>query len=207
MQRKTEILTELQEIAPILGNNETFRVPYAVPAGYFMDFVEILKLRIRLETSGFSETATEEIHSISPLLAGLQKKNPFQAPIGFFESLPVKIPEVTKPRARIISMPVRVIRYAAAACITALIGITAFNITFHRNILDPIVGLKMVSDQDMANFLDADDIHWTPGITTQHETASVDFSDNDIHDLLSNVPDDELEQYAPSLPVQKGNVN
>ena len=58
------------------------------------------------------------------------------------------------------------------------------------------MGLTTVSDQDMANYLDADDIHWTPGIRFL-ETASVEFTDNDIHELFSNVPDEELEQYVP----------
>jgi hypothetical protein len=37
--------------------------------------------------------------------------------------------------------------------------------------------------------------------------ASVDLNDNDIHDLLTNVPDDELEQYSALLPKEKGTVN
>ena len=77
----------------------------------------------------------------------------------------------------------------------------------HLSVTDPINGLTTVSDQDMANYLDADDIHWTPGISSSSETASVEFSDNDIHELFSNVSDDELEQYVPSLPLNKGTEN
>jgi hypothetical protein len=59
----------------------------------------------------------------------------------------------------------------------------------------------------MANFLDAEDIHWTPGVSSSSGTASVDFNDNDIHELFSNISDDELEQYVPALPLNKANVN
>jgi hypothetical protein len=59
----------------------------------------------------------------------------------------------------------------------------------------------------MANYLESDDIHWTPGISSSSETASVEFSDSDIHELFSNVSDAELEQYAPSLLLNKGSVN
>jgi len=225
METRKQILTELQEIAPILGKNEFTRLPYSVPAGYFGHFADLLMIRIRLESADFSAASSQEIGEISPLLAELKDKNPYRVPEGFFETLQVKIPAsepsklvampiVSKetnadffPRKRGISLPLRLIRYAAAACIVALIGITAFNITFHHNIMDPIVGLANVSDQDMANYLDADDIHWTPGVTSVNETASAEFSDNDIHDLLSSVPDDELEQYSNALQVQKGTVN
>jgi hypothetical protein len=106
-----------------------------------------------------------------------------------------------------ISLPVRMIRYAAAACIAGLIGITVFNLVNHPPVTDPITSLNSVSDQDMANYLDADDIHWTPGIASSTKTASVEFNDNDIHELLSSVPDDELEQYFPELPGQKRTIN
>jgi|SRR5450432_235487 len=225
METRIQILTELQEIAPVLGKSDVFRIPYAVPAGYFTHFAEMLMTRIHLEAAGFSETAGREMAEISPMLAGIQHKKTYQVPEGFFEALRVRIPgsmpskmvavpTVSKetntnsfPGKRVVSLPVRMVRYATAACIVALIGIAAFNITYHHSIMDPIMGLSTVSDQDMANYLDTDDIHWTPGVTSVNETASAEFSDNDIHDLLSSVPDDELEQYSPALPEQKGTVN
>jgi hypothetical protein len=216
METREQILTELQEIAPFLGRGDVFRIPYTIPAGYFTDFADMLMNRIHLEAVGFSESAGKEIHELSPLLAGLQHKNTYQLPEGFFESLQIKIPitertpskMVSIPGKQIISMPMRMVRYAAAACIVGLIGIVTFNISNHRNITDPILGLTTVSAQDMANYLDADDIHWTPGVSSSAaETASVGFSDDDIHDLLKGVPDVELEQYSPTLPEQKGTVN
>ena len=181
-------------------------------------------IRIRLESGEYSENATREISDISPLLSELRNKITYQAPAGFFESLHVKIPEgentepvipflkpSSDPKAipgkKVISFPLRVVRYAAAACIIGLIGITILNVTHHRNITDPITSLATVSDQEMASYLDADDIHWTPGITSPAETASVGFSDEDIHDLFKGVPDIELEQYVLALPEQKGTVN
>jgi hypothetical protein len=226
MERPNEILTELQEIAPFLGKTVS-RAPYAVPAGYFGDFPDILLSRIRFETDKYSELRPgQEMSEISPLLAGLQKKNPYRLPEGYFESWKAKIPEfesgapklvltasaeydqpISKPSPtkRVGFSTLRVIRYAAAACIVALLGTAIFNLTYHRNMTDPLQGLTAVSEQDMANYLDSDDIHWTPGINT--ETASADFSDNDVHELLSTVPDDELVQYSSTLTDDKGTVN
>jgi hypothetical protein len=223
METRNQILTELQEIAPLLCHVDLSRIPFEVPSGYFTDFPDLLKIRIRLEAGGYTENADREISEISPLLSGLRSKMTYQAPAGFFESMHAKIPPVENSTPvpffnstsgsqslrgkKVISLPMRVIRYAAAACIVGLIGIATFNITHHRNITDPIMGLTTVSDQEMANYLDADDIHWTPGVTSASETASVDFSDDDIHDLLKGVPDVELEQYILALPEQKGSVN
>jgi hypothetical protein len=233
METRKQILTELQEIAPFLERSNIYGIPYALPPGYFEDFAEILMNRIRFESAGFSEnvkdissireiteiSSVDETTEISSLLAGLQNKNPYQVPEGYFEksmtkilqseSIPSKLVAIpaSADRTKRISIPIRMVRYAAAACIAGLIGIAAFNITHPQNMIDPIKALTAISDQDMANYLDADDIHWTPGISSSSETASVEFNDNDIHDLLSSVPDDELEQYSSSLQEPKGTVN
>jgi hypothetical protein len=222
METRIQILTELQEFAPYLGKLQIFQVPYAVPAGYFEDFTEILMNRIRFEGTNFGESASDisakdEISEISPLLASLKSRNPYQVPTGYFESLNTKMPVtenipsklVALPgsnKTRKISMPMRIVRYAAAACIVGLIGVVSFNITQHLKI-DPVNGLTSVSDQDMANFLDAADVHWTPDNSPSTETASADFNDNEIHELLNGVPDAELEDYSLALPEEKRAVN
>ena len=221
MKSSNEILTELLEITPFFFFFGIASSPYTVPWGYFEDFADILMYRIRFEAAGFGEikkiSATDEISQISPLLAGLKNKNPYQVPSGFFENADktIQIPEniernlnaVTgsyKPGK--ISIPMRIVRYAAAACILGMLGIATFNIT-HRQILDPINGLTKVSDQDMANFLDIDDVHWTPDNSSDLQKSTVNLSDADIHDLLGSVPDVELEQYSLLLPEQKPSVN
>jgi hypothetical protein len=221
MESPNKILTELLEIAPFLGRAGVLKAPYDIPVGYFEDFADILIYRIRFEADGFGDvniaSTPEETEEISPLLAGLKNKNPYQVPVGYFESLNANdqvtenvspkltaLPHTNKPKK--ISIPMRIVRYAAAACIVGMIGITTFNLTHHQ-ILDPINGLTTVSDQDMANYLDIDDVHWTPDNPSDLQTAIVDLSDNDIHDLLSSVSDVELEQYSLLLPEQKPSVN
>ena len=232
METREQILTELKEVAPHLGRAGLCLIPFTVEAGYFEVFVENLMRRIHLEDAGLLNSeqsidgisSTEEISGISPLLAGIQKKNPYRVPLGFFESLNVKIPFTETNPSKIISIPtfesdtkqapvkrisipMRLVQFAAAACFIALTGVAVLNTGKHQNTIDPIQGLSNVSDQDMANFLDSADIHWTPGIGSSPETAYVDFNENDIHELLSNVPDAELEQYSSALPVEKRFVN
>jgi hypothetical protein len=224
MDRTKEILTELQEIAPALAEGSGISmIPYHVPAGYFDNFAGILMNRIHLESAGLSEPPEAEISGISGLLAGLQKKNPYRVPEGYFETFKTDIPSekipsklvvmtststadsIHSPKKRVTLSPIRMVRYAVAACIVGLIGLSVFDLTYHRN-LDPINELRSVSEQEMANFMDSDDIHWTPGVSASI-TSAVEFSDNEIHDLFSSVPDDELEQYASAMPEEKQTVN
>ena len=233
METRKQILTELQEIAPFLGRSDIFKIPYTVPAGYFQDFADILINLIRFEAAGYefdeSDTfnalgntdlsAKDEMETLSPFLAGLKNKPTYQIPEGYFENLGLKIPVTENNPSKLVAMPVhgknkkpmsvpmRVIRYAAAACVVGLIGIVTFNITHPQSIVDPIKSLTTISDQDMANYLDADDIHWTPGLSSSTVTTSAEFSDGDIHELLSGVPDAELEQYSNALPEVKHSVN
>ena len=233
METRKQILTELQEIAPFLGRSDIFKTPYTSPAGYFEEFADILMNLIRFEAAGYEFEASEtfntsditnfsvkdEIEELSPLLAGLKNKTTYQAPEGYFENLKLRIPTTENTSSKLaaittkgsnrkaISVSMRVIRYAVAACVVGLIGIVTFNITHPQSIADPIKSLTTISDQDMANYLDADDIHWTPGLSSSIETASADFSDGDIHELLSGVPDAELEQYSNALPDVKHSVN
>jgi hypothetical protein len=214
-----EILTELEEIVPYLAKQGSSNIPYKVPGGFFEDFADNLMKQIRINAADYSESDTGqqnaevstllEISEISPLLAGIRKKNPYQVPHGYFEELVSEVPVMevraiaSKPKPAPV-LNIKFFKYAVAACIVALLGTAVFNLTSHKT-SDPIKDLTTVSDQDMANYLDSDDIHWTPGIAPS--SVSADFSENDIHDLLSGVPDEELEQYSTLLPNDKRNVN
>jgi len=229
------------EIAPALGKYGASRLPYTLPIGFFEQFPDVLMERIRVEglinratlADGPEISSREEIAGISALLAGLQTKNPYQVPEGYFDSLYSQMPKSegapiqevlpaspttatkeesssrvpTTHQAPVVQFS-RVIKYAVAACIVALLGLNLINLSYHKHQLtDPIQGLQAVSDQDMANYLDAYDVHWTPGFGNSSETASVEFNDTDIHELFSTVGDDELEQYMPALSEVKGTVN
>lgn len=220
MEISNEILSELREISPFWDKGARFDAPYVLPGGYFEEFPAVLLNRIRFENTGVSDPGSAlETAEISPLLASLRKKNPYQVPHGYFEGLKASVTSVesanplrhiipayrtAEPQQNRKPLILRAVKYAIAACLVGLLGITIYNVNSHQQVVDPIHSLTKVSDQDIANYLDADDIHWTPGVAP--ETASVEFTDNDIHALFSNVTDAELEQYHP-LPLEKGSVN
>jgi hypothetical protein len=221
MERLREIETELSGIAPILGKNGITAQPYRVPPGYFEHFAEALLLKIR----GEEESPEAELRAISPLLASLDRRTPYRVPDHYFNEFragkegsetgntaPVKevSSESTLEIPALKTVPLRsfnrFLRYAAAALIIGAIATGAF-FALHKSSPDPLIALTSVSDQEMANYLENHDVHWVPGTSPGTPTASVDFDDTEISELLSNVSDAELEQYIPDLPVQKGTIN
>jgi hypothetical protein len=221
MERLKEIEAELSGIAPILGKSRVTGLPYQVPAGYFEHFAESLLQKIR----NGAESPETELQVISPLLAGLSRKTPYQVPEGYFneframgkpeaaESLPPVEPlnDIQTATSATRMAPLRsirpLLRYAAAAVITAVIAGAAFLTLYHKPSADPLSGLAKVSDQEMANYLENQDIHWVPGTSASTPTATVDFDDAEISELLSNVSDAELEQYLPDLQDQTRKIN
>lgn len=58
---------------------------YTVPAGYFDQLADTLLRRVKADDDSLS--AEEELSVLSPLLSGIGKKIPFQAPAGYFAGL------------------------------------------------------------------------------------------------------------------------
>jgi hypothetical protein len=59
--------------------------PFKVPDNYFENLAGEVLSRIQNHQPG------EELQSISPLLAGLEKRNPFSAPEGYFDEMPANV--------------------------------------------------------------------------------------------------------------------
>ncbi len=73
--QKSEILAEMDKT-----------IPYEVPQDYFQNLATIIMQRIK---AGEEESTGEELKILSPLLEGLQKKNTFSVPQGYFDDLSV----------------------------------------------------------------------------------------------------------------------
>ncbi len=158
MSNKENILNELKEISPLVATipflnvfmvdqdyfntlqpvvmakinaekTDTFQQNFTVPDGYFENLSENIFKRIR---SSENEVALELAY-ISPLIAGISNKEIYIAPIGYFDRLtfigkpktqPAKIVRISRARS--------VFKYAAAAVITGLLGISIINITDNK---------------------------------------------------------------------------
>src|SRR5690242_17602484 len=97
MNNRITIQEELKAINSELPLEKGDEV-YSVPQGYFESFAASVLQRIRLEQA---VSASEEIGALSPLLAGLSKKMPYDVPENYFtqntEELSVLVSEEVLP--------------------------------------------------------------------------------------------------------------
>ncbi len=158
MKIREDILNELKTISSVVADVPYLNV-YTVDNGYFVGIATELKARIEADTlygsqnnfavpDGYFENLTAnvlqrikaeekevfaETKEYSALIAKIGNRNVFTAPSNYFEAL-VFINE-EKPLAKVIKMSRTraVLKYAAAAVITGLIGISIINIVNKTN--------------------------------------------------------------------------
>ncbi|MEO7265821.1 MAG: hypothetical protein ABIW38_12965 [Ferruginibacter sp.] len=153
-----EILNELKAISPLLAQMERINVftvpagyfsafasdladklefsedtgkiakvasPFTAPAGYFESLPHNIMAAIKDSNSSYED----ELKDISPLLAGLDRINLFTIPSEYFENLPAKILSKLPKDGKLVAMRrLPFIRYAVAAVITGLMGLSLFTI-------------------------------------------------------------------------------
>lgn len=82
-------MNELGDLGSSLSNHTPQNI-FEVPHGYFEGFATHLLNRIKaLE----AKNASEEITALSPLLAGINKRNPYSVPDGYFNRMEQKMTE------------------------------------------------------------------------------------------------------------------
>jgi hypothetical protein len=192
---------ELEILSPLLSGMKR-KAPFAVPTGYFSELPDNL-------VSGMQavEFVKEELEELSPLLAGLRQQRCFDVPDGYFDSLAAKVLDQVKfrqPVGKVVTMGrTRAwLKYAAAAAavvgLVVTLGIRQFN-RAHASVVDPIASLTKVSDQEMANYLEYQDIPLPKSldsVSAGQALAMSDINDNDLQELMGDVSDNELQQYA-----------
>jgi hypothetical protein len=188
---------ELELLSPLIGQIGK-KNPFSSPEGYFNEFSDNIIAGVKA-----IDFVNDELENLSPLMAGLKNKQVYEVPDGYFETTTAAILQKAKQQqpAKVISIGFgkKIMRYAAAAVITAVIA-TGSWIYFKPAATNPdtIAGImekvKKASDDEILNY-------------TENSTASVadtstiigtddDISNNDSKDLLANISDEELQQYA-----------
>lgn len=97
------------------------QMPQDVPAGYFDTLSENILGKIKAQPE---QTVTEELTSLSPLLAGISKQNVYEVPAGYFDAIAEDVNKQVKEEAKVVSMFSRklLMRYAAAAVVFTMIA-------------------------------------------------------------------------------------
>ena len=204
MERKNEILQELTENAPHLAPISSL-MPYRVPEGYFETLADVVLRRIRAMDA---DSAAGELATLSPLLAGLTRETPYKTPAGYFEQLAVlNLPDTKKETpVRSMAFPRRVLRYAAAAVVAGIIGITAFYIFTPSRSTDNTVAVTTTDTapqqdilQEVATLSDDEMMRYIDGNITPSNFEAVNANDEiqeeDMRLILAELSDKELEHY------------
>ncbi|MFZ1529064.1 MAG: hypothetical protein WAT19_09955 [Ferruginibacter sp.] len=110
---------EITSISPFISGIDKKNM-FSVPDGYFDHLAGHITKRI--------SAVTEETMAISETVAVIGNKNVFDIPPGYFDALEDDILEALPKQAKLVQMQPRrsVFRYAAAAVITGLLGISLF---------------------------------------------------------------------------------
>lgn len=207
-----KIISVSEELAahfPLLNSIDK-KMPFDVPVNYF----EELAYNIVSGTTAV-DFINETSEELSPLMIGLKNKNVYQTPVGYFDTFSdTVINKINQPQeAKIISFNKKKgwLKYAAAAVVIGVIG-TSSIFFFNKQHAsstnnDPVQNLAKLSDQEMVNFLEnqSTPVAFSDSTST---VASLDLNnENEDKDLLKDVPDDELQQYADQDATSKNLIN
>jgi hypothetical protein len=178
---------------------------YTVPAGYFESFASAVLERISQE-----ESAQTEIETLSPLLASLKNKETYRAPEGFFEA-PVFDAPVENTKAKVVSIQPRRsnwTRYAVAASVAAILGITGFFTFKTSNSAGETAAVPTSSlEQNMSSVTD-DELEDYIFQTTDYPMLSTE-GEPEVEATLSNINEEDIKDYLkensiPSESTMKG---
>jgi hypothetical protein len=215
MNRRKEILDELNETAPSLAGIAPQQPPYKVPAGYFDVLPADILSRIKAEKAG---SVQEELEIISPVLSGISKKMPFSTPAEYFDTLTPAIRVENgeqRKQARVVRMfqPQRTFRYAAAALIAGVIGVAAWlfladDSTPDKYAMKPDVEVQKELKSEVSQLSEKEINAFVQGssatlISTYENSAVEEIGEEDVRLMLADIPDRELEKYLDQNTVKE----
>lgn len=144
---------------------------FSVPDGYF----ESLAGNILTKIHALENDVTVELKGISSLIAGIENKETYTVSEGYFNSITFLNNNRKSAKVITINKPRLFFKYAAAAVITGLLGLSIVNIVDKNNTQESI---KTTAE--------------TITGTTKPNTVLMNGS---FDEALQNVSDNEIEQY------------
>lgn len=185
------------------------KIPFTVPSGYFENLSDNLKGRILMESlrfenedefmvpDGYFDQLSSSIESRISLenIRTVAKSSGFKVPDTYFSSLTERINSRLEEPAKVIT-PVRTmlnswLSYAAAACITVMIGTGLY---FNSADYQFDKQLSEIPDQEIMNYLQ---VHSTAGDTP----FIIESLNPEEFEINSDVSSEELEQYINSTTL------
>ena len=194
----------MKDVPKLASMNRT--VPFTVPEGYFDQLNREIKSRIKLEAycsdseqaTGLPEAYFEELPAMIKSrislerLKGSDDQGGFHIPHGYFETLIEKQTQTIQehPQGRIRNLIPSWLGYAAAACLTFVLGALLYMNTDQYQLKQD---LAEVPKQEIINYLK---VYSTAGDTPfiieqlnpeQLQSLNADISNEDVEQYLENI--------------------
>ena len=198
----TNVLSKIKEketTLPSFNMDTVSKEPvFTTPEGYFEGLDEKIMAAIRQHPD--YQNPKEEILSISPLLAGLQKLNPYQVPAGYFDNISETINKELNPEVKVISITSnKWFRMAVAAVTITFFAMTGVLYLNQNNKVDASKNpdgwisknIKKLSTQDLDAFIYSTD----PGFHGNEMASIKPVKTEYVKSLLEDVSDSELDEF------------
>ncbi|HQW82975.1 MAG TPA: hypothetical protein PK987_00865 [Ferruginibacter sp.] len=187
--------------AEVLSTTES-----TLPTGYFDSLAGKIMQKIN---AVHTETATEEIRALSPMLYSLQNENVFDIPAGYFNHSTSEIVEKVRPKAKLVRLKhsSTFFKYAVAAVFTGAMAMAVFKFTGTSNnkILPNYVQAGMqINDVDgaLSKISDADILKYLEETGTDVKAAIVanSIDENELPSQDDYLQDEKaLDKYLNSI--------
>ncbi len=246
MRPENNILSELNEISPLLAAMPKVNV-FSVPEGYFASIGPTVLLCINNDPllhdgsvpegyfDGLADNIlqkirrinNEENESLPAVISGLNKRNVYEVPDNYFETLPKNIlAGINRPEAKIASISLyrSLIKYAAAAVLTGALalGVYKFIDKTNRNTnTNPVMVASLDPTIEKGKNMDEKQFNLTLNNLSEEDIAAYlekNGDEQDIQTLVSvidekNLPDQDeyllnaktLDNYLPDTASNNEN--
>jgi hypothetical protein len=191
---------ELKYLSPILGQLDK-AVPFSLPVGYFEQFPEDVVAGVYA-----IDFVNQKLNPRESTILPAAITNVYEVPDRYFENLPQQVLQKVNSSTKgpLISMIFgrKIVRYAVVACFAALVSVSAW--LFFRdgstvNTAADISGIENMSNDEISNYLETNSV--VPD--ADNNVPSSDIREEDIMELLADVPDAELKNYLEQQAFTK----
>lgn len=209
MNQDPTILDELSRLSQHVAALQK-HTPFSIPQGYFEQFPESLKSKIR------SLEIESELASISPLLDKMDRKMPFELPENYFETKQFNQPEASKqPIGKVIRFR-QWFSYAAAASVLLMVMLTVLNKKesapdlvssshsikdIHQDTISPEVYSEYLTEAENTEISIVENIPQenAPTLLTEMNSSTV-------MELLKEIPENDIHSYMDQSGMEENST-
>ena len=196
---------ELEALSPLLVQMDK-TPPFSRPGRFFYELPSDVLSGIHA-----IDFVNHELETLPLILSAVNKEHVYKVPDNYFINLPLlTLNKVNQQQNKLVSPGFRrmMTRYAMAALITGAVTIAAWEFFQHMpnavngNVLTGINKIsdpEKISDDEIVNYLEFNE----DAPSENNSKAVSDFKEEEVKELLADLPDDELEQYLNQHAASK----